>query len=80
MATDYGDEKISAQDAAQVSEHKKAGGLAANMSPERRQEVEKKLKRKLDLRCSLFILIYVMNCKYIWLWRIRGKTAQTGPS
>ena len=28
---------------------------------ERRQRVEKKLKRKLDLRCSLFFLIYIMN-------------------
>jgi hypothetical protein len=36
-------------------------GLAADMSPERRIEVEKKLKRKLDARCSLFVLIYIMN-------------------
>ena len=58
------DDKISAQEAAQVSEHNtKPGGLAANMSTERRQEVEKKLKRKLDARCSLFVLIYIMNCK-----------------
>ncbi|KAL6876273.1 MFS general substrate transporter [Trichoderma longibrachiatum] len=31
------------------------------MDPVRRAEVEKSLKRKLDLRCSLFILIYIMN-------------------
>ncbi|KAL6702556.1 hypothetical protein ACN47E_001553 [Coniothyrium glycines] len=31
------------------------------MSRERRREVEKTLKRKLDIRCSLFVLIYVMN-------------------
>lgn len=37
------------------------GGIAANLSPERRAEVEKKLKRKLDARCSLFVLIYIMN-------------------
>lgn len=37
------------------------GGLAANMSPERRAQVEKKLKRKLDARCSLFVMIYIMN-------------------
>lgn len=37
------------------------GNLAANMTPERRAEVEKKLKRKLDARCSLFVLIYIMN-------------------
>jgi hypothetical protein len=37
------------------------GGLAASMSPERRVQVEKRLKRKLDARCSLFVLIYIMN-------------------
>lgn len=31
------------------------------MSPERRRQVEKSLKWKLDLRCSLFVLIYIMN-------------------
>ncbi|KAK3197700.1 hypothetical protein GRF29_216g982455 [Pseudopithomyces chartarum] len=31
------------------------------MDPERRREVEKKLKRKLDARCSLFVLMYIMN-------------------
>jgi sugar phosphate permease len=31
------------------------------MSPEHRQRVEKSLKRKLDMRCSLFVLIYIMN-------------------
>ncbi|SPN96484.1 related to nicotinamide mononucleotide permease [Cephalotrichum gorgonifer] len=31
------------------------------MSPEHRARVEKSLKRKLDLRCSLFVLIYIMN-------------------
>ncbi|PKK53714.1 hypothetical protein CI102_2379 [Trichoderma harzianum] len=31
------------------------------MDPVRRAEVEKSLKRKLDMRCSLFILIYIMN-------------------
>jgi hypothetical protein len=58
------DDKISAHDATHISEHyRKPGGLAANMSPERRVEVEKKLKRKLDARCSLFVLIYIMNCE-----------------
>jgi hypothetical protein len=37
------------------------GGLAANMTPEKRAQVEKTLKRKLDARCSLFVLIYIMN-------------------
>ncbi|OSS51215.1 hypothetical protein B5807_04263 [Epicoccum nigrum] len=36
-------------------------GLAASMTPERRVQVEKTLKRKLDARCSLFVLIYIMN-------------------
>jgi sugar phosphate permease len=31
------------------------------MDPERRKVVEKSMKRKLDARCSLFILIYIMN-------------------
>ncbi|KAK3378917.1 major facilitator superfamily domain-containing protein [Lasiosphaeria ovina] len=31
------------------------------MDPERRRVVEKSLKRKLDTRCSLFVLIYIMN-------------------
>ncbi|KXH46037.1 major facilitator superfamily transporter [Colletotrichum salicis] len=31
------------------------------MSPERRAAVEKSMKRKLDMRCSLFVLIYIMN-------------------
>jgi MFS family permease len=31
------------------------------MDPERRKIVEKSMKRKLDTRCSLFVLIYIMN-------------------
>lgn len=31
------------------------------MSPERRVAVEKSMKRKLDARCSLFVLIYIMS-------------------
>lgn len=33
----------------------------SDMSPERRREVEKKLKLKLDARCSIFVLMYIMN-------------------
>lgn len=33
----------------------------AHMDPERRKRAEKSLKRKLDARCSLFVLIYIMN-------------------
>lgn len=50
-------------DKPQLEEHHKGVGLAANMSPERRIQVEKKLKRKLDARCSLFVVIYIMNCR-----------------
>lgn len=32
-----------------------------HMEPEHRARVEKSLKKKLDLRCSLFVLIYIMN-------------------
>ncbi|KAF2680311.1 MFS general substrate transporter [Lentithecium fluviatile CBS 122367] len=31
------------------------------MDPERRKQVEKRLKMKLDLRCSFFVIIYIMN-------------------
>jgi hypothetical protein len=34
---------------------------ATGWAPEKRAAVEKKMKRKLDARCSLFVLIYVMN-------------------
>ncbi|TID21307.1 nicotinamide mononucleotide permease [Venturia nashicola] len=34
---------------------------ASNMDPERRKVVEKSMLRKLDARCSLFVLIYIMN-------------------
>lgn len=33
----------------------------AHMTPEHRARVEKRLKRKLDARCGLFVLIYIMN-------------------
>jgi len=61
MATAYDGEKISAQDAAQISEHHSKPSAVATMDPERRRQVEKSLKRKLDSRCSLFVLIYIMN-------------------
>lgn len=31
------------------------------MEPEHRRRVERKLLRKLDARCSLFVLIYILN-------------------
>lgn len=63
MATAYEGEKISAHDAAQISEHHTKPSAVATMDPERRRQVEKSLKRKLDARCSLFVLIYIMNCR-----------------
>ncbi|KAK4243472.1 general substrate transporter [Corynascus novoguineensis] len=36
-------------------------GPGFTMDPERRVQVEKTLKRKLDARCSYFILLYIMN-------------------
>lgn len=39
----------------------KDGSGAYRMDPDRRKQVEKSLKRKLDARCSLFVLIYIMN-------------------
>ncbi|KAF5689077.1 nicotinamide mononucleotide permease [Fusarium denticulatum] len=35
--------------------------LARTMDPETRARVEKRLKLKLDARCALFVLIYIMN-------------------
>ena len=40
---------------------KSAGSGAAGWAPEKRAVVEKSMKRKLDARCSLFVLIYIMN-------------------
>lgn len=38
-----------------------ADNPAVHMDPAHRAAVEKQLKRKLDARCSLFVLIYIMN-------------------
>lgn len=53
-------------DSEQSEAHQFHEGSAENMNvgrltPERRREVEKSLKRKLDARCGLFVLIYIMN-------------------
>jgi hypothetical protein len=40
---------------------KGVGSGAASWAPEKRARVEKSMKRKLDARCSLFVLIYIMN-------------------
>jgi MFS family permease len=38
-----------------------AGAPVTTMTPERRVEVERSMKRKLDARCSFFIILYIMN-------------------
>lgn len=45
------------------SESQKPGVIGAGqaMDPAHREAVEKSLKRKLDSRCALFVLIYIMN-------------------
>jgi MFS family permease len=37
------------------------GAGAASWNPEHRARVEKSMKRKLDARCALFVVIYIMN-------------------
>ena len=54
---------------------------AVQMTPERRLQVEKRLKRKLDARCSIFVLIYIMNYldrNNIAAARLRGLQADLG--
>src|SRR5690348_1845240 len=45
----------------EAQQHERAGGPITTMDPARRVQVEKSLKRKLDARCSVFILLYIMN-------------------
>lgn len=71
-----GSDSIKNDAPAKVDAHTTIGGLAANMSPERRAQVEKKLKRKLDARCSLFVLIYIMNYLDRYVVEIEGQNNQ----
>ncbi|KAF7562468.1 hypothetical protein G7046_g1665 [Stylonectria norvegica] len=50
-------------DALSRTESQKPNIMAAghSMDPAHRKAVEKRLKRKLDTRCGLFVLIYIMN-------------------
>ncbi|PHH61947.1 hypothetical protein CDD81_7696 [Ophiocordyceps australis] len=53
------------------------------MDPARRVAVEKRLKRKLDARCSLFVLIYILNYldrNNIAAARLKGLEADLGLS
>jgi len=45
---------------AEAQQHEMTGA-PITMDPARRVQVEKSLKRKLDARCSVFILLYIMN-------------------
>ena len=42
--------------------------LARALSPQERIAVEKRMKRKLDLRCSLFVLIYILSEEFRKIW------------
>jgi sugar phosphate permease len=53
----------------------------SNWHPEHRQKVEKSLKRKLNARCSVFVLIYIMNYldrNNIAAARLKGLEADLG--
>jgi sugar phosphate permease len=53
----------------------------SNWHPEHRRKVEKSLKRKLDARCSVFVLIYIMNYldrNNIAAARLKGLEADLG--
>ncbi|KAK4234625.1 general substrate transporter [Achaetomium macrosporum] len=45
----------------QAQQYEAPGTTITSMDPQRRVEVERSMKRKLDARCSLFILLYIMN-------------------
>ncbi|KAL3463428.1 major facilitator superfamily domain-containing protein [Aspergillus heterothallicus] len=54
--------QIEKQNVETIEKHNaRSGNPAAAMDPATRARVEKSLKRKLDARCSLFVLIYIMN-------------------
>lgn len=53
--------EMSASYAEQVADGTTQLTGAAGWAPEKRARVEKSMKRKLDMRCSLFVLIYIMN-------------------
>jgi hypothetical protein len=44
-----------------IQDRDKGFAHARAMDPEHRARVEKSMKRKLDARCGLFVLIYIMN-------------------
>lgn len=55
--------------------------IVAAMDPTHRAAVEKSLVRKLDARCSLFVLIYIMNYldrNNIAAARLKGLEADLG--
>ncbi len=45
----------------EAQQHEGTAAPITGMDPARRVQVEKSLKRKLDARCSVFILLYIMN-------------------
>lgn len=63
MADIKREDTIHADDASAVEANMKAPTDQHHLAPgtEKRIAVEKKMKRKLDARCSLFVLIYILN-------------------
>lgn len=57
------EDTIQHDDASAVEANMKGDNTVDPLAPgtERRIAVEKKMKRKLDIRCSLFVLIYILN-------------------
>jgi MFS family permease len=45
----------------EAQQNEVTGAVPTTMDPQRRVQVEKSMKRKLDARCSLFILLYILN-------------------
>jgi MFS family permease len=48
-------------DKTEAQQNEVTGAVPTTMDPQRRIQVEKSMKRKLDARCSLFILLYILN-------------------
>ena len=57
------EDSIHADDASAIEANIKGDATIDPLAPgtERRIAVEKRMKRKLDIRCSLFVLIYILN-------------------
>ncbi|KAL2255890.1 hypothetical protein VTK26DRAFT_2527 [Humicola hyalothermophila] len=52
---------MASPDKSEIQQNEVAGAPIVSMTPERRVQVERSMKRKLDARCSFFIILYIMN-------------------